>query len=94
MVQVVLNVYDLIPQNDYLFRLGLGAYHSGVEISGVEYSFGGDPNIDTTGVFEMEPMMLKHRVSFLAGETAMHDVYRVLGELRNEFKARDYNLLS
>ena len=34
-----------------LAPIGLGLYHSGVEINGVEYAYGGDPNNSGTGVF-------------------------------------------
>lgn len=40
---VILNVYDLSPMNQHLYSLGLGAYHSGLEVHGTEYSFGGGP---------------------------------------------------
>jgi hypothetical protein len=46
--RVVLNVYDLSApaQNDMLVFLGLGAFHSGVEVHGVEWTFGsGGPGI-------------------------------------------------
>ena len=39
---VVVNVYDLSPSNEYLIHVGLGFYHSGVEIHGVEYTFSND----------------------------------------------------
>lgn len=32
-------VYDLHQSNSWLQHIGLGAYHSGLEISGVEYTF-------------------------------------------------------
>ena len=32
--KVILNVYDLNEQNDFLYPLGLGMYHSGVEVHG------------------------------------------------------------
>ena len=40
---VVVNVYDLHPRpelNDLLFPLGLGVYHSGIQVHGTEYTFG------------------------------------------------------
>jgi hypothetical protein len=35
-----LNVYDLHDSNQYLYALGMGVFHSGVEINGTEWSFG------------------------------------------------------
>ena len=37
---VRLNVYDLAEQNAYLYWAGVGIYHSGVEVYGVEYAYG------------------------------------------------------
>jgi deubiquitinase DESI2 len=60
---VILNVYDIAsPQdptlisniNNWLVLGGLGVFHSGVEIDGVEYCFGGHPE-SSTGVFEVSP---------------------------------------
>lgn len=49
--KVLLNIYDLSPANDYLFPIGLGLYHSGLEISGREYSYGSGGS----GIFETPP---------------------------------------
>ena len=35
-IQVYCNVYDLSPANDYGWGVGLGAFHSGIEVYGVE----------------------------------------------------------
>ena len=43
--QVLLNVYDLSPSNDYLFPIGMGLHHTGVEIAGREYSYGSQGGI-------------------------------------------------
>lgn len=48
---VLLNLYDLSPANDFLFQVGLGLHHSGLEIAGREYSFGSGGS----GIFEHEP---------------------------------------
>jgi hypothetical protein len=31
-IKVYLNIYDFTPANNYLNHLGIGAYHTGVEI--------------------------------------------------------------
>jgi PPPDE putative peptidase domain len=38
---VNVNVYDLGEMNGYISWLGVGVYHSGVEVHGKEYAFGG-----------------------------------------------------
>ena len=52
--EVILNVYDLSPESgtvSLLQKLGLGFYHSGVEINGVEYTYGGNFSHSGTGVY-------------------------------------------
>ena len=44
--KIYLNVYDLTSINYYLHSFGLGAYHSGVQIDCLEYSFGHHEGID------------------------------------------------
>ena len=38
-IEVIVNVYDLSPVNQYTHGFGLGFYHSGVEINGREYTY-------------------------------------------------------
>lgn len=38
--KVFLNVYDLHEQNEMLYPLGLGMFHSGVQVGRLEYTFG------------------------------------------------------
>jgi deubiquitinase DESI2 len=62
-VEVILNVYKLGDPNDpntaklqMLAGIGLGLYHSGIEINGIEYAYGGDPSSSASGVFQTLPM--------------------------------------
>lgn len=42
MTKVFLNVYDLDQKvNSFSSKVGFGLYHSGVQIGGTEYTFGG-----------------------------------------------------
>ena len=57
-VEVILNVYWLGDMDNpamsrmKLFEnIGCGLHHSGVELNGVEYSYGGDPTSSASGVF-------------------------------------------
>ncbi|KAJ8770188.1 hypothetical protein K2173_011523 [Erythroxylum novogranatense] len=52
--QVVLNVYDLTPINNYTYWFGFGIFHSGIEVHGKEYGFGAH-DFPVSGVFEVEP---------------------------------------
>ncbi|WOK98911.1 hypothetical protein Cni_G07623 [Canna indica] len=49
-----LNVYDLTPANNYLYWFGVGVFHSGIEVHGMEYGYGAH-DYPTSGVFEVEP---------------------------------------
>ena len=48
--KVYLNVYDLAPVNECLHPLGLGIYHTGVEVLGSEYTFASQ-----AGIFHHSP---------------------------------------
>ncbi|KAL8514534.1 hypothetical protein ACS0TY_013584 [Phlomoides rotata] len=70
---VYLNVYDLTPMNGYVYWAGLGIFHSGVEVHGVEYAFGAH-DYSSSGVFEVEPRQcpgFKFRKSIFIGTTSM-----------------------
>lgn len=57
---VLVNVYDLaLPANEFLFPVGLGLYHSGVEIGGSEYTYA-----DAAGVFAHAPRAVPDHAPF------------------------------
>lgn len=53
--EILLNVYDLCANNKYSKHLGIGIYHSAIEIHGYEFEYGGNPNMFSTGVFRNAP---------------------------------------
>ena len=79
---VRVNVYDLTPRNKYLFPMGLGFYHSGVEVRGREYMFGED------GVIAHPPRAIDNfRQSVVVGELDDDQhISTIIALLRNEFR--------
>ena len=93
-MKVFLNVYDLSPANDYLYPIGFGLHHSGVEISGTEYSFASG-----AGVFEAatprEAPGSRYRETLELGvfDGGMGDFRMALSEVRQNFGPDDYHLI-
>ncbi|CAK7336283.1 unnamed protein product [Dovyalis caffra] len=97
-VPVYLNVYDLTPINGYAYWLGLGVYHSGVQVHGVEYAFGAH-EFPTTGIFEGEPKQcdgFTFRKTLLIGKTDLgpEEVRTVMEELAEVYRGNAYNLIT
>ncbi|KAK6127882.1 hypothetical protein DH2020_038390 [Rehmannia glutinosa] len=97
-VAVYLNVYDLTSMNGYAYWLGLGVYHSGVQVHGVEYAFGAH-EYPTTGIFEGEPKQcdgFTFRKSILIGWTEMTlgEVRTVMEKLAEKYRGDAYNLIT
>eukprot|EP01025_Chloroclados_australasicus_P022980 TRINITY_DN2349_c0_g2_i5.p2 TRINITY_DN2349_c0_g2~~TRINITY_DN2349_c0_g2_i5.p2 ORF type:complete len:192 (-),score=11.84 TRINITY_DN2349_c0_g2_i5:1154-1729(-) len=95
---VVLNVYDLTESNSYLHWLGLGVYHTGVEIFGIEFAYGGH-DYNSSGVFATKPRQapgeVQFRSSIIIGETdlsreAVQQLVRRMGQF---YKGNKYHLL-
>jgi PPPDE putative peptidase domain len=104
---IVLNVYDvstpqdpaLIPSiNSWIGVGGLGVFHSGVEIGGVEYCFGGHED-SSTGVFQIEPRTApdaRFRQAIHIGECSLdwRGLRRVLDSYSDGWSGNSYNLLT
>ncbi|KAK8482522.1 hypothetical protein V6N11_063449 [Hibiscus sabdariffa] len=97
-VPVYLNVYDLTPINGYAYWFGLGIYHSGVQVHGVEYGFGAHDHT-ATGIFEVEPRQcpgFTFRKSILVGRTDLgpKDVRAFMEKLAREYSGNSYHLIT
>mmetsp|Transcript_13615 Transcript_13615/g.17738 ORF Transcript_13615/g.17738 Transcript_13615/m.17738 type:complete len:239 (+) Transcript_13615:136-852(+) len=91
--KVFLNVYDLAPANEYLYPLGLGVHHSGVEIMGTEYSFASG-----AGIFDCPPKVapgarFREQIEMGSYNGGQVELRRALDELRSSFGPDDYNLI-
>ncbi|CAN6202304.1 unnamed protein product [Urochloa humidicola] len=95
---VYLNVYDVTPANGYARWLGLGVYHSGIQVHGVEYAYGAHDGA-SSGIFEVIPRRCPgyaFRESVLVGATELTraEVRALMAELAAEFPGDAYNLVS
>lgn len=104
---IVLNVYDvstpadpaLIPSiNSWIGMGGLGVFHTGVEIRGVEYCFGGHAE-PGTGVFEIPPRSApdaRFRQAIVIGSSRLDSraMQRVLDGFSDAWAGSSYNLLT
>ncbi|CAG8577179.1 2913_t:CDS:10, partial [Paraglomus occultum] len=98
---VYLNVYDMLPGSAVTavgYWMGFGVFHTGVEVLGVEYNFGGH-DYDASGVFRMKPRLgppnVTYKESIFMGYTKLNkeDVVKRMDELSKEWKGNSYNLL-
>uniref|UniRef100_A0A0R3RQN6 DUF862 domain-containing protein n=1 Tax=Elaeophora elaphi TaxID=1147741 RepID=A0A0R3RQN6_9BILA len=99
---VRLNVYDMYWLNDYASTLGFGVYHTGIEVYGVEYTYGGHP-FSFSGIFENSPKdaeelgeNFKFKESILIGETdfSATDIRHLIQMLGSEYRGDRYHLIS
>mmetsp|Transcript_17598 Transcript_17598/g.40898 ORF Transcript_17598/g.40898 Transcript_17598/m.40898 type:complete len:420 (-) Transcript_17598:134-1393(-) len=103
-VPVVLHIYDLAKNetvqgvNSVLRAMGAGAFHAGVEVNGVEWSYGCQDQPDGSGVFQCPPRGCTdhhYRESLAMGMTyrTPEEVANLLGMMRLVWLAGKYDVL-
>lgn len=99
---VLLNIYDMFWINDYTSSIGIGVFHSGVELYGVEYAYGGHL-FPLSGVFTIQPRdaddlgeQFKYKQSIQLGYTdfTREDLDRIIEELGKDFRGDRYHLIN
>ncbi|KAG1681599.1 hypothetical protein FOA52_014107 [Chlamydomonas sp. UWO 241] len=96
---VFLNVYDLTPEhNAWTYWCGVGVFHAGVEVYGVEYAYGGH-DYDQSGVFATNPRdppgQVVFRESIYMGDSDLTrtEVQQLVQAMGTEYKGNRYHLL-
>ncbi|KAI8137350.1 PPPDE putative peptidase domain-containing protein [Fennellomyces sp. T-0311] len=102
-LKVLINVYDMLEPSALTnigYALGVGIYHSGIEVGGREYCFGGHEYENLTGVFAVEPkigppgVLYKQSIPMGYTDLSEHEIAQILQTISHEFGGTTYNLLT
>jgi len=97
-VEVYVNIYDLC-NNEKMVKVGFGLHHSGIELFGYEWSFGGGEVPDgRTGVFAILPKTATPnlRASVLLGtcDLTPDQLHACISDLEDEWPMNSYDILA
>eukprot|EP01060_Flectonema_neradi_P020092 TRINITY_DN27627_c0_g1_i1.p1 TRINITY_DN27627_c0_g1~~TRINITY_DN27627_c0_g1_i1.p1 ORF type:complete len:289 (+),score=40.97 TRINITY_DN27627_c0_g1_i1:41-907(+) len=100
--KVILNIYNLMnPESNKKFGyLGFGIYHSGVEVYGKEWSYGGSPDGQGSGIFAIPPRTALPREMFHSAkelgttELTAEQIGWILSGMSRTWTMETYELLS
>ena len=91
--KVLLNVYDLSPANQYLYAIGCGLHHSGVEILGSEYSFASGAGIFSNTPKTAPNASFREQIVIGTFDGGSYELRQALQSLEDDFQPDSYNLI-
>jgi len=95
--EVILNVYE--PTQGQSSVMGMGIFHTGIEVSGVEYAYGGG-SVSASGVYTQTPRQAppgsnwRFKMSQRLGKAKIPaaKIASALDKVREQFKADEYHV--
>jgi hypothetical protein len=94
--------FSQLAVNTYVYPVGLGAYHTGVEVYGREYAYGCHP-YSYSGIYDMEPrqadeiagQQVRFREAIQIGHThfSSEEVKELVVLLGRDYNGCDYSIL-
>ena len=91
--QVYLNIYNITKSNDFFHMLGMGIYHTGVQIRGKEYAFANQVGIFYTLPKDIDGANLRESIEINTFHGTEEDLNKIFYELSLEFHENAYHLL-
>lgn len=99
---VFVNIYDMYTVNNYVSAMGVGIYHCGIEVYGVEFGYGGHP-FPFSGIFEMTPrdneelgesFRFKEAIEIGSTDFTRKEIEQIVKLMGREFRGIDYHLIN
>ena len=90
---VILKVYDLNSMNECLRFIGMGGYHSTIEIYNEEYSFGPVHGIFANYVKRDHTLPLRESIILGITNKSHSEIRDILNDMKNDFNIDSYDIL-
>jgi len=84
----------LIEELQYFHGFGFGAYHSGVQIGNVEYTYGSGAGIFLTDPKSAPGAVFRESIEMGSFDGSSRRIDKILDELRTDFTGSAYNILT
>ena len=91
--RVLVNVYDLNGANESLVDVGLGVFHSGIELHGVEYSFASGGGIMSHAPRRAQGAVFREAVFLGEVRISSREVEALVSSMRPEWPGTRYHVL-